>query len=72
MNRQYGRGTYKHRLSTYRGEFKDFLKEGEGEEIFANGDYYKGSYKKGKPSGKGRYEWGDGSWYEGDFVKGLR
>lgn len=30
-NMQNGKGNYKHRLSFYKGEFKDFLKHGEGE-----------------------------------------
>lgn len=63
MNRQHGKGLFKHRLSTYRGYFVDFLKNGEGEEIFTNGDKYIGMYKEGKPHGKGKYQWADGSYY---------
>ena len=44
-------------MSTYTGEFKNFLKHGFGEEVFANGDVYRGNYCEGKPDGKGRYEW---------------
>ena len=63
MNRQHGKGTYQHRLSTFKGYFVNFLKEGYGEEIFSNGDKYVGEYKKGKPDGKGKYQWSDGSFY---------
>ena len=55
MNRQQGIGTFKHKNSTYKGSFHNFLKHGHGEERFANGDYYIGEYSEGKPHGKGRY-----------------
>lgn len=29
-NRQHGQGTFKHRISTYTGEFNNFLKHGKG------------------------------------------
>lgn len=41
-DKQNGKGTFKHKLSNYKGNFKDFLKDGYGEENFINGDEYKG------------------------------
>ena len=72
LNRQHGQGVFKHKVSTYKGEFKNFLKDGKGCEKFSNGDTYEGQYQEGKPHGKGRYEWNDGGLYEGTFSKGMR
>ena len=41
----------------------NFLKHGQGEERFANGDIYIGEYKEGKPDGEGKYIWEDQSSY---------
>lgn len=42
LNRQHGEGTFKHKISLYTGEFKNFLKDGKGLEKFTNGDTYEG------------------------------
>jgi hypothetical protein len=39
---QHGEGMFKHSNSTYKGEFKQFLKDGKGIEVFVNGDKYDG------------------------------
>lgn len=39
--------------SSYKGEFKNFLKHGKGEQEFFNGDIYKGEYIQGRPNGFG-------------------
>lgn len=71
-NKQNGKGTFRHRASTYRGTFKDFLKDGQGDEVFVNGDKYIGEYKEGKPHGEGIYTWHSGGRYVGSFISGMR
>lgn len=39
--------------SVYKGQFKNFLKHGTGEERFSNGDVYIGQYADGRCSGNG-------------------
>jgi hypothetical protein len=41
------------------------LKNGQGKEVFSNGDVYIGSYVDGKPDGYGEYYWKNGSIYKG-------
>lgn len=71
-NRQHGPGLFKHKTSTYKGEFKNFLKDGFGQQNFANGDKYVGQYKEGRPHGKGKYSWFQSGFYEGTFNQGMR
>jgi len=56
----------------YEGEFRSFLKHGNGIEKFINGDTYTGNYVNGKPDGFGEYQWANGSHYKGMFKNGLR
>jgi len=56
----------------YEGEFKGFLKHGNGTEKFANGDTFVGNYQNGKPEGYGEYFWANGANYKGNFQNGLR
>ena len=53
--------------SHYKGEFKNNLSHGKGEEKWKNGSKYQGDYIKGTRHGKGLFSWPDGSSYEGDF-----
>ena len=55
----------------YKGDWKDDIQEGEGEEILSDGTLYIGQFKDGEKNGKGIVKWTDGSCYEGDFLKGI-
>lgn len=41
------------------------MKNGQGKEVFTNGDIYTGNYKDGKPDGYGEYTWKNGTIYKG-------
>lgn len=64
----------------YEGEWKEYLKHGNGTDVFANGDTYIGQYMFGtprritigKPCGYGQYIWKNGSTYVGEFRNGLK
>jgi len=57
--------------STYTGEVKDGLPDGEGSTTWASGNQLRGRYRQELPSGPGRFTWASGSTYEGDFAQGL-
>ena len=56
---------------TYKGEFKNNIFDGTGQQIFENSDkkklIYEGMFKNGKREGKGKFIFEDGNIYEGDF-----
>lgn len=47
----------------YNGDWKNGVPDGEGEEVFANGNSYTGGFKKGLKSGNGVFKWNDGKIY---------
>lgn len=47
-------------------------KDGDGLEVFANGDIYIGRYEAGSPEGYGEYYWLNGAHYRGQFLSGMR
>ena len=56
--------------STYSGEYKNGLPNGEGTCCIAKGDKYTGTFLKGLPHGKGTYTWPNGDKYDGDWKAG--
>ena len=50
----------------------DGEKQGEGLELFINGDMYIGRYESNSPEGYGEYYWENGSYYRGQFLCGMR
>jgi hypothetical protein len=44
--------------------------DGNGKQIFKNGDMYNGLWVKGKMNGQGSYTWKNGDVYKGAFVDG--
>ena len=57
---------------TYRGDFKDGLKSGEGTLNYNNGDFYTGQWAMDKPNGFGIFVSQTEGTYTGTFVNGLR
>lgn len=53
--------------TNYKGEWKNNVFHGRGEEIWKNGEKYQGEYYKSLRHGKGIFTWQDGSSYGGDF-----
>lgn len=69
----HGKGTFKTNKSIFTGTFVNWLKHGNGQEYFTNGDIYRGEYQNGRFDGIGTYEWKiDSAVYEGYFKNGLR
>lgn len=58
--------------TTYSGELKDGKPEGQGTQIWPEGDRYIGSFRNGKHDGKGTYTFPDGGTYTGDWKEGQR
>ena len=48
------------------------LKQGEGKEIYHDGEWYKGFYTNNKRGPKGEYHWSDTRFYKGDWVEGRQ
>lgn len=68
-----GNGTYVYDTGdTYKGPFKNGLREGSGTMRYANGDIYNGSYVSDKRVGEGTYTFANGDEYKGEFRDGLR
>ena len=55
--------------SRYKGDWKNDLQHGYGEENFPDGSRYEGNYVEGEKVGFGRFTWSDQSFYEGSFEK---
>ena len=53
--------------STYEGELKAGMPNGQGIYIFINGDKYVGEFKDGKYYGQGTYTFADGTTYVGEY-----
>lgn len=51
----------------FKGEWKNNLQEGYGEEVFLNYSRYCGNYNKGYKNGYGELEWADGDIFKGTF-----
>lgn len=65
-------GPYKYpNGNTYKGQFKNGLRTGFGEETTPNGHGYIGQWNLDQKHGKGRLLLNDGDYYEGDFFEGL-
>lgn len=74
-NVAHGCGTYWHQgphtgghsspRTTYEGDFRDDLQDGNGVEIWAEGSRFEGQFSRGKKHGYGVYVWPDGSCYSG-------
>lgn len=54
--------------STYKGNFKNGLREGLGESVYLDGSCYQGNWKNGMKNGKGVFAFADGDIFVGDFV----
>ena len=57
--------------SSYEGEVKDGLPNGQGTSYWANGDRYEGEFKDGKFNGQGTLYFAYGHRYEGEFKDGI-
>ena len=57
--------------STYSGDLKGFLKDGQGTFTQADGSVYVGGFKEDLFEGNGKITFADGSTYEGGFSGGL-
>jgi hypothetical protein len=57
-------------ILTYFGEFKEGKPNGQGTEIFSDGDKYVGEFKDGKFHGQGTYTWPNGDKYVGEWKDG--
>ena len=57
--------------SSYKGEWKDGKKHGQGKFTYGKGkgkgDEYVGEFKSGYRNGQGKYFWSNGDKYEGEF-----
>ncbi|KYQ89517.1 hypothetical protein DLAC_09465 [Tieghemostelium lacteum] len=58
--------------SIYKGELKDYIPNGKGEEYYSDESVYKGSFVNGYKQGKGLMTWSNGSTYNGDWIKNLK
>lgn len=47
----------------FRGEWKEGVPFGKGEEIFPDGNSYVGNFEKGLKHGMGTFKWNDGRVY---------
>lgn len=56
-------------IVTYKGDFRDGLKDGFGEERISDGSYYEGQFIKDYKSGIGKFTWPDETVYQGHFNK---
>lgn len=57
---------------SYEGQYKQDMKNGQGEHHWANGNYYKGGYKDDLKHGYGEMYWADGSCYKGEWMHGAQ
>ncbi|MCF6347561.1 MAG: hypothetical protein L3J20_04575 [Flavobacteriaceae bacterium] len=67
-----GQGTMNYRSGTYKGQWKNGLRYGQGKFTWNNGDTYNGTWFEDKRHGEGIYIWGDGSRYKGHYSHGVR
>ena len=67
-----GYGKFQYTESTFEGNFKNALRNGEGTMIWDNGQKYTGNWVDDFRSGYGVYSWGGGMKYEGYWQKNLR
>ena len=56
---------------SYKGEFLDFKRHGEGEYTWPGNHRHKGNYVADQAQGKGEETWPDGTHYVGDFMAGV-
>lgn len=54
----------------FKGQLKNSMKYGKGEEIYENGDRYIGEFENNLRSGRGKYIFIDKTLYEGEFFNG--
>lgn len=57
--------------STYQGEVKNHMPDGNGTLKYSNGDIYEGEFKGGLRNGEGTYTWKNGEKYEGYWKNDL-
>ena len=59
-------------LAVYEGEWVNGKREGDGRQVFANGDWYDGKWFGDLPNGKGRlsFKTGDVAYFDGTFNAG--
>jgi hypothetical protein len=69
-NKRHGHGTYKNRISTYTGEWRDNKRCGFGEATFESGNSYLGEWQDNMPHGAGKLKYIDETELEGVFEKG--
>ncbi|WP_088626229.1 cell envelope integrity protein TolA [Oceanicola sp. 22II-s10i] len=58
--------------ATYRGEFRDGLRHGQGTYEHPDGNRYDGEWQAGKKHGQGTYRYASGNTYTGDWENGQR
>lgn len=58
--------------SRYTGERKDGRANGQGVNVWSNGDRYEGEWRNDNPNGKGTYTWANGSGYQGEWRDGHK
>ena len=66
----YGEMKYAHGGTTYKGEFRSGLKEGQGLYTWVDGAWYNGTFKKDRENGFGTYHFSNGDEYVGHFLNG--
>lgn len=54
--------------STYEGEYKNGIREGEGKFSHINGSVLECTFKNGQAIGYGKYDLGEGNYYEGEII----
>ena len=67
-----GQGTMNYRSGTYKGQWRNGLRYGQGKFTWLNGDTYDGTWFEDKRHGEGVYIWHDGSKYKGHYSNGVR
>ena len=56
----------------YKGERKDGRANGQGINVWVNGDRFEGEWRNDNPHGKGTYTWANGSGYQGEWRDGRK
>jgi len=71
QNKAQGQGTFSTKQSVYKGGWNDDLKQGYGEEKYAEMNcFYVGNFRQGYRHGQGKITFPDANEYEGEFVSG--
>ena len=68
----HGKGEFSYLGTTYKGDFEQGIKSGQGEMVYITGDIYTGDWKEDKPHGRGKICYVKGETFEGGFKEGKR